>query len=259
MSSELIDLLAKKFVDTTQNRPVYVEWGAGAIEYNADDANAFLRNGDESAPTLSDALFDEGQSQDMALDYATRYWLQDASENDEIFEILNEAGVDGFDEETLANEVAERVREAYFDDVRFDESEFFKSVEDGILTYGVLLTAGDPDYVLASEPELEDAEKLLELANVNIGVSPENLLQAMQETSGEFYSLWCVVSMPKHVLLDAFHGSKTVDVSSPTIYVGNYGTGAYSDFEMSGTLKVKLDDMSPYFMYLDEYFANEID
>ena len=81
----------------------------------------------------------------------------------------------------------------------------------------------------------------------------------MQEVSDDFYSLWCVVSMPKHVLLDAFHGSKTVEVSAPTIYVGNYGLGAYFGINMSGTLKIKLDDMSPYFQYLNEYIADEID
>lgn len=259
MSSELVDLLAKKFVDATQKLPVYVDWGFEALEYNADDAHAFLKNGDESAPTLSDAFFDEGQEQDKALDYAAEYWLQATSENDEIFEIINEAGVGDFDEEALASEIAERVREAYFADVCFDESEFFKSVGDGILTYGVLLTAGDPDYIYTTEPELEDAEELLGLANVNIGVSPEMLLQAMHEVPDDFYYLWCVVSMSQRALLDAFHGSKTIDISSPTIYVGNYGMGAYFDFKMSGTLKVKLDDMSPYFQYLNEYIADEID
>ena len=259
MSSEFIDLLAKKFANATQNRPVYVAWVDGAFNYTADDAAAFLQYGDESAPTLSDALFDEAQLQDMALDRSVLYWLQESSNDDEIFEIVDEAGVDGFDEDLLAREIAERVKEAYFDDVRFDESEFFNSVEGGILTYGALLTAGDPDYVLASEPELEDAEALLELANANISIAPERLLQAMQEVSDDFYSLWCVVSMPKHVLLDAFHGSKTVEVSAPTIYVGNYGLGAYFGINMSGTLKIKLDDMSPYFQYLNEYIADEID
>ena len=65
--------------------------------------------------------------------------------------------------------------------------------------------------------------------------------------------------MPQRALLDAFHGSKTIDVSSPTIYVGNYSIGAYFDFKMSGSLKVRLDDMSPYFPYLNEYEASEVE
>lgn len=181
--------------------------------------------------------------------------------NGEIFEIIDEIERDtyDFDEESLAHEVVERVRENYFDDVRFDESEFFESVENGILTYGALLTAGDPDYIYATAPEIEDAEELLGLTNGRVNVSPEKLLGAMQEVPDDFYSLWCVVSMPQRVLLDAFHGSKTIDVSSPTIYIGNFMMGAYYDFKMHGTLTLKLDEMSPYFAYLSEYYADEIE
>lgn len=260
MSTERIDLLARKFVDATQNHPVYVYWGQDALEYTADDAEAFLTRGDESAPTLEDALFDEGRNQELSLDKAVLYWIREASKNEGVLEVINEVVTDGdFDEESLAYEVAERVREEYFEDVRFDESEFFKSVEDGILTYGALLTAGDPDYIYATAPELEDAEELLGLTNGRVNVSPEKLLGAMQEVPDDFYSLWCVVSMPQRVLLDAFHGSKTIDVSSPTIYIGNFMMGAYYDFKIHGALTLKLDEMSPYFAYLDEYYADEIE
>lgn len=77
MSTEHIDLLARKFVGATQNRPVYVEWGTEPIHYTADDAAAFLQYGDESAPSLTDAFFDESQTREMALDEAALYWLQD--------------------------------------------------------------------------------------------------------------------------------------------------------------------------------------
>lgn len=260
MASELIDLLAKKFVDSTQNRPVYIGWGVGALDYSADDADSFLRHGDYSAPTLEGALIEEGHMQEVALGDACLEWLQEASDDEDVVALINESGVDvDLDRESLACGIAERVREDYFEDVNFDEREFFKSAEDGILTYGVLLTPGDPGYVHVGEPELEDAEELLELANGSVGVSSEELLQAMREVPDDFYSLWCVVSMPQRALLDAFHGSKTIDVSSPTIYVGNYGMGAYFDFKMSGSLKVRLDDLFPYFPYLNEYEASEVE
>lgn len=261
MSTEHIDLLARKFVGATQNRPVYVEWGTEPIHYTADDAAAFLQHGDESAPTLEDALFDKEQTKGLMLGATILDWFQDEANNGEIFEIIDEIEHDtyDFDEESLAYEVAGQVKKEYFYDVRFDESEFFKSVENGILTYGALLTAGDPDYIYTTASEIEDAEELLGLTNGRVNVSPEKLLGAMQEVPDDFYSLWCVVSMPQRVLLDAFHGSKTIDVSSPTIYIGNFGTGAYYDFKMNGTLTLKLDEMSPYFAYLNEYYADEIE
>lgn len=261
MSTEHIDLLARKFVDATQNRPVYVYWGTDELEYTADDAEAFLKNGDESAPTLADAFFDEEQTKDLALDSAVQDWLQGVSRNEDILAIIDEAEIDtdDIDEESLAREIAQHIREEYFDDVRFDESEFFKSAENGILTYGVLLTAGDPDHIYAAAPEIENAERLLVLTNGRVNVSPEKLLGAMKEVPDNFYSLWCVVSMPQRVLLDAFHGSKTIDVSSPTIYIGNFMMGAYYDFKIHGTLTLKLDEMSPYFAYLSEYYADEIE
>lgn len=260
--SDQFDALAKAFVESTRSNPIHVPWTRGTLQYSAEDAIAFIKRGDDSAPGFSDAMFYEEQEKFSAMRAQLEEWVEVMSESGELSELINEvaAGIsDSDDMDSIAFRISRPLVARYFDDVRFDERQFYKATGDGILTFGTLLANIGPNILTREDASTEQAEELLNRAQNRVKIAPERLAQLMNNTGGGTYSLWRTVSITQRMLLDAFNGNKTITLASPTIYVGNIVEADYVKFQSSGALTLKFDELNPYFPAVCEYDANEVE
>ena len=260
--SEQFDVLAKEFAESTRSEPIRVPWKRGTLQYSAEDAIAFIKRGDDSAPSFSDAMFYEEQAKFSAMRARLEEWVEDMSESGEFAELIDEAAADvndSDDMDSIAFRISRPLIARYFDDTRFDEGQFYKATGDGILTFGAGLANIVASSLAREDVNTEHAEELLNRAQNRVKIEPERLAQLMNKVGSSTHSLWCVVSITQRALLDAFNGNKTVTLASPTIYVGNAVEADYVKFQSSGELTLKLDELNPYFPAVDEYEANEVE
>ena len=260
--SEQFDVLAKAFAESTRSNPIHVPWKRETLQYSAEDAIAFIKRGDDSAPSFSDAMFYEEQAKFSATRARLEEWVEDMSESGAFAELIDEAAADvndSDDMDSIAFRISRPLIARYFDDVHFDENQFHKAVGDGILTYGAGLANIGASSLAREDVNTEHAEELLNRAQNRVKIEPERLAQLMNNTSGGTYSLWCTVSITQRALLDAFNGNKTITLASPTIYVGNIVEADCVKFQSSGALTLKFDELNPYFPAMNEYEANEVE